>query len=293
MFYRIDRSFPSNYYPGYNCKYEKKPGICAYGGKYCNNRGVCEGGTLNDHCQRHSDCYFDYYCNQYGRCVPSRDENETCTINEACKRGYLCYFPETSSFYGKCTKIMSLETDTAVLPEYNRVVYEQEGMEKLCKSGWYNRTTGKCFAGVKSSQKGSVCSTDLDWPTTVADIFAQWKWGFGTKGQKYCDIEGDDDEWIDVRNKFTNYSDTFDNCHQAEGFGEWFYNDHFVDWKCAELRARLYVYFIDLPDCWNDIKHQHPIFAEWAYYCRSWYTQIMTTLLLASIAWVLVGFVDV
>jgi hypothetical protein len=59
-------------------------------------------------------------------------------------------------------------------------------------------------------------------------------------------------------------------CHQAEGFGEWFYNEAFRLWKCAELRARLYVYFIDNPSCWDDIKHQHPIFAEWAYYCKGW-----------------------
>jgi hypothetical protein len=120
-----------------------------------------------------------------------------------------------------CTQILSLESDVSVLPEYNRVVFEQEGNEKMCDSGWYNRTTGKCFAGVKSLQKGKVCSTDLDCPTTVDDIFAQCKCGFSVKGQKYCDVEGDDDEWQEALLAFELYQNTsVSSCHQAEGFGE-------------------------------------------------------------------------
>lgn len=199
------------------------------------------------------------------------------------------YFPETRSFYGTCIKVLSLDTDAPVLP---KDVEEQEGLEKLCKSGWYNRTTGKWFAGVKSTQKGKVCSTDLDCPTTVADIYARCKCGFSTKGQKFWDVEGDDDEWKDVKEKFLNYSKTIDNWHQAEGFGPWFFNDQFLKWKWAELKARLYVYFIDLPTCWDSIKFQHPIFAEWAYYCRSWYANVITTIVIAILAWLVISLLD-
>ncbi|CAI2371624.1 unnamed protein product [Moneuplotes crassus] len=258
---KIDRNFPSLYYPGYNCRYEKKPGICAFGGKYCNKYGMCEGGSLDDICQRHADCHYGFYCNPFGFCVPSKEEGEACTQNEECIRGYGCF--------RKCIKYLSLETDEQVIPEFNRKVFSQLGNEKMCESGWYNRTTGRCFSGVKSLQKGKICSTDLDCPTTVEDIFAQCKCGFSVKGQKYCDIEGDDDEWQEVLEAFGKYANTTrESCHPAEGLGECFFNNDFKKWKCLELKARLYVYFIDQPDCYDDIKVQHPIFAEYLHYCK-------------------------
>ena len=184
-------------------------------------------------------------------CVPSRKENETCTSNQACQTGYLWNFAETASIYGKCTPFLSLDTDYQVLPQYNMNNYEQVGNEKLCSSGWYNRTTGKWFAGVKSLQKGKVWTSDLDCPTTISDIFAQCKWGFSTSGQKYWDIEGNDDEWISVRDAFSNYSSGLKNCHQGDLFGECFFNPSFIDWKWKEIKARLYVLFIDNPP-WMD-----------------------------------------
>jgi len=257
----IDRTFAELYYPGYNCKYEKKPGICAFGDKYCNKNGMCEGSSLDEHCQRHADCHYGFYCNPYGRWIPSKTEGDEWILNEEWERGYGCF--------RTCRKYLSLEADEQVLPEYNRLVFPQQGNEKLCQSGWYNRTTGRCFAGVKSLQKGKVWSTDLDWPTTVDDIFAQCKCGFSVKGQKYWDLEGDDDEWQNVLTAFDGYANTTkESWHPAEGLGEWFFNEDFKTWKCLELKAILYVYFIDQPDCWNDIKNQHPIFAEWAYYWR-------------------------
>ena len=130
---------------------------------------------------------------------------------------------------------------------------------------------------------GKVWSTDLDCPTTVDDIFAQCKWGFSIKGQKYWDIEGDDDEWQNVLTAFDEYANTTrESWHPAEGLGECFFNEAFKKWKCLEMKARLYVFFIDLPECWNDIKHQHPIFAEWAYYCRGASWDIYSALFLAS-----------
>ena len=186
--------------------------------------------------------------------------------------------------------MLSLESDAQVLPEYNRVVFQQQGDEKMCNSGWYNRTTGRCFSGVKSLQKGKVCSTNLDCPTTIEDLFAQCKWGFSVKGQKYCDIEGDDEEWQDVLDQFTKYEETSrENCHQAEGLGEWFLNEAFKEWKCLELKARLYVYFIDLPGCWNDIKFQHPIFAEWAYYWSSWGLSTLKVILAVFGIWMVLA----
>ena len=107
---------------------------------------MCSGSSLDEHCQRHADCHYGFYCNPFGRCVPSKKEGEACVLNEECERGYGCF--------RKCIKYLSLTADEQVLPEYNRIVFQQQGNEKLCSSGWYNRTTGRWFAGVKSLQKG-------------------------------------------------------------------------------------------------------------------------------------------
>lgn len=236
---------------------------------------MCEGSSLDQHCQRHADCFHGFYCNTFGRCVTSKKVGEACILHEECERGYMCF--------NTCTKLLSLEADEQVIPEYNRVVFQQEGNEKMCDSGWYNRTTGRCFAGVKSLQKGKVCLTELDCPTTVEDIFAQCKCGFSEKGQKYCDLEGDDDEWLEVREAFEKYANTsLESCHQAEGLGPCFFNLDFKNWKCKELEAKLYVYFIDKPDCWNDIKFQHPLFAEWAYYCKSCIWKVITSVMISA-----------
>jgi hypothetical protein len=39
--------------------------------------------------------------------------------------------------------------------------------------------------------------SDLDCPTTDPAIFAKCKCGHTSKGTKYCDVEGGDDEWTE------------------------------------------------------------------------------------------------
>jgi hypothetical protein len=43
-----------------------------------------------------------------------------------------------------------------------------------------------------------VCTSDLDCPTTDADIYASCKCGHNAKGLKYCDIAGGDTEWVNA-----------------------------------------------------------------------------------------------
>ena len=49
--------------------------------------------------------------------------------------------------------------------------------------------------------KGKICTSDFDCPSTDPLRFAACKCGHNDKGNKYCDIEGGDDEWAEA---FTN-----------------------------------------------------------------------------------------
>jgi hypothetical protein len=41
--------------------------------------------------------------------------------------------------------------------------------------------------------------SNLDCPTTDPAIFAKCKCGHTSKGTKYCDVEGGDDEWVEAQ----------------------------------------------------------------------------------------------
>lgn len=49
--------------------------------------------------------------------------------------------------------------------------------------------------------KGKICTSDFDCPSTDPLRFTACKCGHNDKGNKYCDIEGGDDEWAEA---FTN-----------------------------------------------------------------------------------------
>ena len=57
------------------------------------------------------------------------------------------------------------------------------------------------------------------------------------------------------------------NCHTAEGFGPCHETSLYLDWRCKELKAKLYVYFIDNPTCLKDLMKYHPDFAEYYEIC--------------------------
>lgn len=140
-------------------------------------------------------------------------------------------------------------------------------MRKLCRTGWLNETSGRCISGVKSKKKGQSCKTSLDCPTTDSEVFAKCLCGHGDKGLAYCDVEGGDDEWQSAFSKFKTYYENSLNCHAAEGFGPCNGNQYYNDFKCAEMKAKLYVHLIDLPDCLRALMPQHPFFAEYYKYC--------------------------
>ncbi len=73
---------------------------------------------------------------------------------------------------GTCEKVLTKPLEDQVLPIYEKTKQIQIGMEKLCETGWFNRTSGRCQKGVKSTEKGRVCVSDLDCPTTDKQINA-------------------------------------------------------------------------------------------------------------------------
>ncbi len=115
--------------------------------------------------------------------------------------------------------------------------------------------------------KGEACTSDTDCPTTHSEIFAKCKCGHNAKGLKYCDIEGGDSEWTDAFEMFESYYERSQNCHTSEGFGPCNDNQYFVDFKCAELKAKLFVYLIEIPTCLQNLMDVHPFFYEYTMYC--------------------------
>ena len=59
------------------------------------------------------------------------------------------------------------------------------------------------------------------------------------------------------------------NCHTAELFGPCHEPDLYKGWKCADLKARLYVEFLDQPTCLKDLYKYHPTFSEYYQLCMN------------------------
>lgn len=161
-------------------------------------------------CQADGDCLFGMYCNNEGMCVNQVGIGELCTSHAACPRNSLCLFYKPEDYYGNCTQVLSLNNDELIMPRINKVFYYEQHMEKLCRTGWYNSTTGRCYKSIKSLNKvrlpvsraqGRSCTTNRECPTTEAEVYAACKCGYSSKGLKYCDLAGGDDEWTDAINK--------------------------------------------------------------------------------------------
>ena len=53
--------------------------------------------------------------------------------------------------------------------------------------------------------------------------------------------------------QFLQYIEHTYDCHDAEGFGSCRNDMYFIDYKCAEFRAKYYVELIDNPTCLTDM----------------------------------------
>ncbi len=56
-----------------------------------------------------------------------------------------------------------------------------------------------CSGGATSSNKGKACASSTDCPTSISGQYTACRCGLNNNGQKYCDAEGGDQEWVAAR----------------------------------------------------------------------------------------------
>ncbi|CAI2371396.1 unnamed protein product [Moneuplotes crassus] len=275
-------------YPGYRCRGSEVFGTCRFGTKVCNNEDRCEGYPSYHYCRRTSDCNFDHYCSHDGICLLLNENGESCSTHDSCEKNSMCHYTDPTDDFGTCVEVASKDERELVLPEYNKVPVRQDDMEKLCRTGMVNRTTGNCAIKLKSTNKGKECTTDNDCPTSDENVKAACKCGYSGDGKKYCDIEAGDTEWVDATNKFEEFFLTNLDCHTGEGFGRCGQKEsQFMEYRCAEFKAKHYVELLNNPDCLKENYQNSPIFWEYSVYCSSWKGSILmsTLMIFAFVLW--------
>jgi hypothetical protein len=265
----------SNYelilYPGYRCRGDEIEGVCSFGTKVCNIENRCEGHPAYGNCRRSGDCNFGHYCNEDGLCLQLNQGGEQCTTHDSCQKSYLCRYLVPTQTFGICTEVVSMDERELVLPEYNDLPVRQEDMEKLCRTGMVNRTTGRCASKLTSTKKGEECTTEVDCPTNDENVNSACKWGYTNDGKMYCDIEAGDDEWVSATEKFQDFYLTNLDCHTGEGFGQCGNAESkYKDYKWAEFKAKKYVELLNNPECLISTYKTNPYFWEYAQYWNAY-----------------------
>jgi len=111
----------------------------------------------------------------------------------------MCYLKQ-------CVGLHSLVEGTPVLHSGYGVKGDYRvGIEKLCKDGWLDVELGICHKGLKSLRKGELCKPDEVGagnekdlcPTNVKGRRARCRKPLMSNNDRhYCDLEGNDDEWV-------------------------------------------------------------------------------------------------
>jgi hypothetical protein len=78
----------------------------------------------------------------------------------------MCIYDTTLSIYGKCGALVSASVGELVYPLYkpnmadldSTLFIVQRDMEKICRSGYVNATTGRCGLGLLSTKKVMLIS---------------------------------------------------------------------------------------------------------------------------------------
>lgn len=161
------------------------------------------------------DCPIYQYCGG-GACIEFKKAGEACTHKNQCGRTSTCWFKNSASNQGTCTEYMQIENSDA-----NNPVYHYFGSTKkfeddshlLCKSLYFDKSTGICGKAPKSTKKGEKCLSDTGCPSDKSGINGACKCGWNDKGDKFCDILEGDEEYDESRRKFKEYYEaTKDTC---------------------------------------------------------------------------------
>lgn len=117
----------------------------------------------------------------------------------------MCFYYTPQQTYGRCVQVGSRDERELARPEYNDLPVAQGDMERLCRTGMVNETTGRCASLLTSTNKGKTCTTNADCPTSDDNVFANCKCGYNSGGNMYCDIEADDSQWTKATRLFKAY----------------------------------------------------------------------------------------
>jgi len=202
------------------------------------------------------------------------------------KNNSLCHYNTPEQYFGVCVEVSSMDERELVLPEYNDLPIVQSDMEKMCRSGMVNRTTGRWATLLTSTNKGEEWTTDTDCLTSDDNVKAACKWGYNTAGKMYCDIEAGDIEWVSATSKFQEFYLLNLDWHTGEGFGQWGNTaSKYKDYKCAEFKAKNYVELLNNPDWLKATYHTNPVFWEYSLYWDAW--SLTSLLYISSIVMIL------
>lgn len=256
---KVSRQFDTFLYPGDRCRGADVVGTCVFGTKMCNLYNRCDGVTAYGYCKNTLQCNIGAYCNEDGLCLDKNEIGEQCTTHDSCVDIAMWFYNTPEQTYGICVQTVSQDERELANPEYNDEPVAQADMERLCTTGMVNSTTGRCASLLKSLNKGQVCTTSADCPTTDDNVFAKWKWGYNSNGDKYWDIEAGDVEWVNAKNLFSDY-----NGECGKSSGSW------SSYKCAQIKAQYYVELLNNPTCLKQNYAQHPAFWEYQRYWSAW-----------------------
>mmetsp|Transcript_13586 Transcript_13586/g.15755 ORF Transcript_13586/g.15755 Transcript_13586/m.15755 type:complete len:246 (-) Transcript_13586:123-860(-) len=233
---KLTDKLPVYLYPGYYCS-NYEGATCAFSDKICGKDGICVGVYKYGNCQRSADCYYGNFC-ESGKCVPELKSSQFCMSHEACGRQGYCLHSNADVNFGYCVQYASIESNSTypILAFKNGQYLYQENAEKVCKSGWLNKSTGKCAPALKSKNKGQPCNFDSDCPTSDSSVNASCKCSFS--GALICDISGGDSEWTDAFDKFQAYIEKTKEYHSSEYMGSCMESQEYRDWFCAEFEAK-------------------------------------------------------
>ena len=207
-----------------------------------------------------------------GQCTKFKEIGDKCFHKNECGRSATCFYNNPYSITGICTEYMKIESKSIinVMQKIDTYSVIDEESHMLCKSQ-YSDPTGNCSDGAISKKKGQTCDTDEDCKSVGDTTYGKCLCGFNTAKTKYCDLLPGDDEWKDVRLKFTAYFEASrENCNTDARWEQCGQQSLYYTWMCAKLKAENYVLLIDvntLP-CMSNLYQYLPVFEDIYFYCN-------------------------
>ena len=189
--------------------------------------------------------------------------------HEACGREKYCLHSNSDVAFGYWVEYASIDSTSLypILAYKNGAYLYQEGAERVCKSGWLNRSTGKWSQAITSKNKGQICNSDSDCPTSDSSIYASCKWSLN--GSKLWDIQGGDSQWTTAFSNFQTYIKSTKDYHSAEYLGSCMESQEYRDWFWSDFEASHYVELLNKPSWFNSALKHYNEYSDYVRMCRA------------------------